>query len=124
MNMIDFAQFAPWCFLVAAGAMLLARDRFVRFAGLFVFLGSTALLLKKVSKGSLANVTFVVLGLVGAATIGYYLLGKAKAPTPTETPFREDDLGVAEPTVCLRCHTAIPTGVDHCPKCGWTYRDA
>jgi hypothetical protein len=32
-----------------------------------------------------------------------------------------DDL--SEPSECISCGKVIPKGLDHCPSCGWTYKE-
>jgi hypothetical protein len=41
-----------------------------------------------------------------------------KGIVPEKDP---DDL--SEPSECISCGKMIPRGIDHCPSCGWTYKE-
>ena len=38
--------------------------------------------------------------------------------TPEKDPY-----GISDTSECLSCGKAIPQGMDHCPSCGWTYKE-
>ena len=40
----------------------------------------------------------------------------------TLIPERDPDT-LSEPSECLSCGKVIPQGRDHCPACGWTYKE-